>query len=99
MARCTPGALATVVALGLTTSAACAQDGAAKLLGVWKFVALESEDIESGKKTEVYGPNPSGYLVYLPNGRVFAIGTPSNRKAATNDEERSTLYRTMFAYS
>jgi hypothetical protein len=76
-----------------------AQDAAPRLLGVWKFVALQSEDIETGKKTDVYGLNPTGYLIYLPNGRMFALGTPSNRKAGTTDEERSTLYRTMFAYS
>src|SRR5262249_40054265 len=47
----------------------------------------------------VWGPNPKGYLILLPNGRMMALLSAPDRKPATNDAERAALLQSMGAYT
>jgi len=57
----------------------------------------------TGEKSLPYGEHPIGYLSYSADGRMYAIGTSRGRVLplgpAPTDEERVTLYDTMFAYA
>jgi len=45
------------------------------------------------------GPNPKGYLIFLPEGRMIGLLVSPDRKPATNDAESAALLRTMISYS
>lgn len=76
-----------------------AENMTSNVLGAWRLVSAVAEEVETGKKFEPYGAHPVGYLVYLPEGRMFALGAPADREPSKTDEERLKRHRTTFGYS
>jgi len=74
-----------------------------RLLGTWKLVSAVREEIPSGAKTDLFGPDPQGFLNYSPDGRMIALITRSGRKAAANGRptpaEAEALFRSMLSYA
>jgi hypothetical protein len=72
------------------------------LIGTWRLVAAEREEIPSGAKTAYLGENPSGRLHYMPDGRMLALITRAGRKApagkVATPAEAEALIRSMVAY-
>jgi hypothetical protein len=72
------------------------------LLGSWRLVAAEREEVPSGAKNAYLGENPAGFLHYLPDGRMLALITRTGRKApagkVANPSEAEALIRSMIAY-
>lgn len=69
-----------------------------QLIGTWSFVvtAVHRKD---GAKTDVFGPNPNGVLMFQPDGHFVLINTrpgrpkyvSGNRVQGTTDEFRETV--------
>jgi GH15 family glucan-1,4-alpha-glucosidase len=58
-------------------------------VGTWTLVSITLE--QDGKKTDFYGPNPRGQLMYDANGRLSVIITRSDLpKFASNSRETGT---------
>ena len=70
-----------------------------KVLGTWKLVSYEVEVQASGEKGPVMGQNPTGYVTFTPEGRVFFILTGEARKPAKTDRDRAELLSTLIAYT
>ena len=72
-------------------------------LGTWKLISYTREEIATGKKADLLGAHPSGFLSYSSDCRMHAILMRDGRKApATNppsDQERVYLYNSMVAYA
>jgi lipocalin-like protein len=47
----------------------------------------------------VMGEKPSGYVTFLPEGRVFFLLTGDGRKPGQSDHERAELLNTLVAYT
>ena len=73
-----------------------------RLIGTWTLVSAEREEIPSGERSAFLGENPSGFLHYLPDGRMMAIITRGGRKTpagkVANAAEAEALIRSMIAY-
>ena len=73
-----------------------------RLIGTWTLVSAEREEIPSGAKTAFLGENPSGFLHYMPDGRMLALITRGGRKAPAGKvataAEAEALIRSMIAY-
>lgn len=73
-----------------------------RLLGTWTLVSAEREEIPSGARTAFLGASPSGFLHYLPDGRMMAIITRGGRNApagkVATPAEAEALIRSMIAY-
>jgi len=82
----------------LSIQSTLADDGAA-LIGVWKLVAFDLEFRDGRPAQALYGKNPTGFLIFTPQGRMSAIIEGKDRKSATTDAETADLLRTMIAYS
>ena len=70
-------------------------------VGTWKLVSYVIEVQENGTIMKVMGEAPSGYVAFLPNGRVFFMLTAEGR---VSDPEHSAeghalLLDTMVAYT
>ena len=70
-----------------------------KLFGTWKIVSAVVEDEQTKEQKFLYGEHPRGYLILLPTGRMMSLLVGDGRKAPQTDEERSTAYRSMVAYT
>src|SRR3984957_4901247 len=67
------------------------------LVGNWRLVS--SQAIVDGHAHDLFGPNPNGYLILTPQGRLCAITTAEHRKPGEGDNERAALHRSMLAYT
>lgn len=70
-----------------------------KVIGLWKVISLETEYQGSSERDAVIGKNPTGYLLYTPDGRVWSIVTGERREAPKTDQDRAELFKSMFAYT
>ena len=99
-------AFAVCCVLFLVSMEASAQSGqrcSDPQLGTWKLQSNTTEDLASGQKTDLFGANPSGYISYGPDCRMYAILIKDGRKAPAmlvpTDAERIELYNGMAAYA
>jgi hypothetical protein len=75
---------------------ALADDG---VVGIWRLVSYDVEVQASGQKEPAFGRNPSGYVTFTPEGRVFFVLTADGRKPAKTVQERAELLNTLIAYT
>lgn len=75
----------------------CAADDS--VVGMWKLVSYDVEVQSTGEKFPPMGPNPTGYAVFLPEGRVFFILTGDGRKPAKTAQERADLLGSLVSYT
>ena len=69
------------------------------IVGTWKLRSYVVEVQATGEKLPVMGEKPSGYVAFLPDGRVFFLLTGADRKPAKADSERAQLFNTLIAYT
>jgi hypothetical protein len=69
------------------------------VVGTWKLVSYVVEVKATGEKMMVMGDNPSGYVVFNPEGRVFFVLTGDGRKPGKTDAEKAALLNTLVAYT
>jgi hypothetical protein len=70
-----------------------------KILGIRKLASFEAEIQATGQKKPVMGQNPTGYVIFTPEGRAFFILTGEGRKPAKTVQERADLLNTLVAYT
>jgi hypothetical protein len=75
-----------------------AADGAA-VVGIWKLVSYDIEIQATGQKEPAMGQNPTGYVVFTPEGRVFFVLTGEGRKTAKSVQDRADLLSSLVAYT
>jgi hypothetical protein len=74
-------------------------DDSNKVLGTWKLVSYETEVQATGEKEPAMGKNPTGYVVFNAERRVFLLLTGEARKPAKTSQERAELFATLVAYT
>lgn len=95
---------ATVIMLLSAAPAASQVDDAVvdRLVGTWKLVSMVREEVPSGAKTDLMGPNPIGTITYGRDGRMLVLIVRSDRTkpAGTNptDAEAAALFASMVSY-
>ena len=70
-----------------------------QIQGVWRLLAYEIEIQATGQKEPVMGKNPTGYVIFTPEGRVWFVLTGEGRKPAKTLEERAALLDSLVAYT
>ncbi len=89
-----------IVMMGVLNAAQLAfADDRAKILGIWKIVSWESEFQATGEREPVMGKNPTGYVIFTPEGRMMAVLTAEGRKAPKTDQDRADLFKSVVAYT
>ena len=74
-------------------------DDRAKLTGNWRLVSYEVEFQSTGEHEPVFGKNPTGYIIFTPEGRFMTVLTGDGRKSPATDQDRAELLKSMFAYT
>ena len=74
-------------------------DDCAKLVGNWRLVSYEVEFQSTGEHEPVFGKNPTGYIIFTPEGRFMTVLTGDGRKSPATDQDRAELLKSMFAYT
>lgn len=71
----------------------------APLVGLWRLVAFRREYQTTGEYEYPMGQTPTGYILFLPEGRMWVVITGEGRKAPTTDQDRVGLFNTLVAYT
>lgn len=72
-----------------------------QIVGTWKLVSYVVEVQENGTIINVMGDAPTGYVAFLPSGRVFFVLTAEGRRPDPDHsaEGHALLLDTMVAYT
>ncbi|MCX5576802.1 lipocalin-like domain-containing protein [Kaistia terrae] len=70
-----------------------------RLLGSWTLKSFVFETINTGERSEPFGANPSGTILFHADGRFFALMTPSDRPLPRTEAEQAAAFQSLVAYS
>ena len=71
----------------------------APLVGMWRLMTFQREYQASGERESPMGSAPTGYILFLPEGRMAVVITGEGRKPPTTDEDRVGLFKSLVAYT
>lgn len=75
----------------------------ARLIGLWRQLSAETENLTTGERSSVFRGRPLGFVQFTSDGRITLMTTDTGRKKPASeiptDAEAIDLYRTMIAYS
>lgn len=98
-----PGVSALMIALLVagcaSTEPTRTESSANPIVGTWRLVSFEMEVQGTNGRIFPMGRAPSGYLSFLPDGRMAVVLTGEGRKAGTSEQERAALYSSLVAYT
>jgi len=57
------------------------------LVGLWRLVAFQREYQATGEREYPMGGTATGYILFLPEGRMWVVITGEGRKAPTTDQD------------
>jgi hypothetical protein len=69
------------------------------VIGTWKLLSFDVEFQATGEKEQTFGPNPDGYIILTPEGRIMTVVAAKGRTPGLKPEQRAELLRTMLAYT
>lgn len=76
-----------------------ATTGIPDVCGAWTLRSCYLEDVQTGKRTEPYGPNPKGIIILMPEGRMAALITPGDQRPPATEADQASAFRSLLAYS
>ncbi len=88
-----------VLVLFLFAVQPCFADDRAPIVGIWRLVSFEREYQATGEREYPMGKTPTGYILFLPEGRMAVVITGEGRKAPTTDQDRADLFNSLVAYT
>ena len=74
------------------------------LVGSYRLVSSTRKVLDTGEVSDTFGKQPSGFIIYTPNGRMLVLIVSDNDRPAPDsgvaptDEQAAKLFRTMQAY-
>jgi hypothetical protein len=69
------------------------------LVGMWRLLTFQLEYQATGEREYPMGMSPTGYLLFLPEGRMAVVITGEGRKAPATDQDRAGLFNSLVAYT
>jgi hypothetical protein len=88
-----------IVALFLIAVQPSFAEDRTKILGIWQLVSFEMEFQATGEREHIRGKNPTGYIIFTPEGRMMVVLTDEGRKAPKTDQDRADLFKSVIAYT
>lgn len=69
------------------------------LIGSWRLISAKVTIIDTNETLDAYGPDPVGYMVFSPSGRVMFLFGRAGRSPSKTDEDRLANFTGMMAYT
>ena len=67
--------------------------------GAWQLLSYDVEQRSSGDTFAPMGDQPTGYVIFTPEGLLSFMLSADGRQPGSNAEERSALLSSMIAYT
>lgn len=69
------------------------------ITGIWRLLSCNTEFKEAGNRVALLGPDPIGYLILTPNGRMMVVLSASEMDTPTDQTGRAEAFRNTVAYT
>ncbi|MFJ6327906.1 MULTISPECIES: lipocalin-like domain-containing protein [unclassified Rhizobium] len=70
-----------------------------RLYGSWRLVSFDTELQSSKERSQPWGADPNGHLIFGSDGRMMVLVTAKTREPGNTDETLAALFRTAMAYT
>jgi hypothetical protein len=90
--------LVVLVLLGTAVQPSFADDRA-QVHGAWRLVSYDVEVQATSETFPPMGKNPTGYVIFTPEARVWFVLTADGRKPGTTAEDKAALLDSLIAYT
>jgi Lipocalin-like domain len=74
-----------------------------QLIGTWRLVSNTLEEVASGRKTDLMGKDPIGFINYGADGRMMILQVRSDRAkprgAVPTPQEAEALFKSFLGYA
>jgi Lipocalin-like domain len=74
-----------------------------QLIGTWRLVSNTLEEVASGRKTDLMGKDPIGFISYGADGRMMILQVRSDRMKpkgpVPTPSEAETLFKSFLGYA
>lgn len=70
-----------------------------RLHGCWRLISFITELQGSSERTQPWGTDPNGYIIFTPDERMMVLVTARRREPGNTDEKMLALFRTVMAYT
>ena len=67
--------------------------------GVWTLRAHQREVVDTGERTDTFGPDPRGTLIFHADGQLAVMLTPREQMTPASDAERAAAFKALVAYA
>jgi hypothetical protein len=67
------------------------------LVGTWKLVSLDFEDVDTKQLFSGLGPHPGGFEILTADGHFMVLITAEGRKPTQTDADRVAAFTTLLA--
>lgn len=72
------------------------------LLGTWNLESWKREIVDTGEKSDAFGPDPKGFINYSPDWRIMVVlvrgDRPQPMKPLPSLQEKAALFDSFMAY-
>jgi len=85
--------------INMTTTRGNMPERDTKLHGSWRLVSFYTELKDSKERTQPWGINPNGRIIFGADGRMMVLVTAKVREPGNTDEKLAALFRTVMAYT
>ena len=69
------------------------------ITGVWRLLFCDTEIKDTGERIPLLGPDPIGFLVLTPGGRMMVVFTAAEMPTPTDEASRAEAFRKTVAYT
>ena len=70
-----------------------------RLYGSWRLISFDTELQVTKERSQPWGADPGGYLIFGSDGRMMVLVTAKAREPGNTDEKLVALFRTAMAYT
>ena len=74
-------------------------DDRGAILGIWRLVSFAVEFQATGEREQIRGKNPTGFIIFTPEGRMMVAMTTEGRQAPKIDQDRAELFKSLLSYT
>lgn len=69
------------------------------LVGAWRLLSAYAEIADTGRRQDLLGPDPRGWILFTPDGRMAGVMTAAGRRSPRQSGDYEHAFTTMVAYA
>lgn len=69
------------------------------LVGAWRLLSAYAEIAETGRRQDLLGPDPRGWVLFSADGRMAGVMTAGGRRSPRKSGDYEHAFTTLVAYA